>query len=87
MSIFNDEPCVFGTCLTCDILQQAGETKEQWFTRLCAAVKADTRTSDACANGHPWTDATIYWHPDGRRVCRICKRESGRRERQRQGAA
>lgn len=45
--------------------------------------KAKTRslaTDNHCANGHPWTDETIYQPPNGqRRQCRLCIRGSQQR--------
>lgn len=32
-----------------------------------------------CANGHPWTPENTHIRSSGRRDCRACKRESGRR--------
>lgn len=43
------------------------------------APHADDET---CAHGHPWTDETIYIDPLGRRRCRICRRETQRRARE-----
>jgi hypothetical protein len=42
-----------------------------------------------CVNGHEYTPANTYRHPDGSRACRICKRETWRRwkERSRSTAA
>jgi len=34
-----------------------------------------------CLKGHPLTEANIYISPDGRRRCRICKRDRERRQR------
>jgi len=33
-------------------------------------------TDKHCANGHRWTDETLYVRPSGKRSCRICGRES-----------
>lgn len=89
MSLFSDEPCAFGQCPTCDILQQPDETLLEWHTRLRAMIAADPRASETatCKNGHPWTEATVYIHPDGRQFCRICMRASNKRSRLRRGAA
>lgn len=34
-----------------------------------------------CGHGHPWTDANTGRDRNGYRVCRVCKRESGRRRK------
>lgn len=33
-------------------------------------------TASRCANGHRWTSDSLYRHPSGKRVCRLCVRES-----------
>lgn len=39
-----------------------------------------------CANGHPWTPETTAHAADGHRLCRICRREQGKRSREKHGA-
>lgn len=31
-----------------------------------------------CRNGHPYDEANTYMHPNGGRICRVCKRDSGK---------
>lgn len=35
----------------------------------------------ACTRGHAYTPETTYWKPDGRRSCKVCKRENDLRNR------
>lgn len=39
-----------------------------------------------CPQGHPYAGANLYTYADGRRACRACLREAGRRYQERQKA-
>lgn len=43
-----------------------------------AKWRAERRAKTECNNGHAFTQANTYWHPNGRRICRTCRRESSR---------
>lgn len=87
MSLFNDEPCAFGTCVACDILQQADETLPQWYARLREMAGPPAEIDpDFCRNGHPKTEENTYTDRDGWKSCRPCRR-AARSRHAKQGAA
>jgi len=73
------------TCGACSLWRQPEESVADWKARLYRIANTDPLT---CRNGHPWTNLTSRYTPEGIRYCRLCKRGNGQRwlARQRQEA-
>jgi HNH endonuclease len=52
-----------------------------------AATKERAARRAHCRHGHPWDDSNTHISPQGRRVCRACKREAAKRQRARRRSA
>lgn len=79
MSVLNEIPCAPGECLTCDVLQRAGESREAWFSRLRLRIASAPRTCEGIA-AHPWAPENVRTRTNGSAYCIPCARQR-RRER------
>lgn len=53
------------------------------MTRTYNATTRRVATDTHCANNHPWTSETTRIRKDGKRVCKVCARQSNQRYMQR----
>ena len=49
-------------------------------------LAAQNARKETCPQGHPLSGENLYVYPNGKRACRECRREKGRRYRERKAA-
>lgn len=74
-----DHLCRVRLCVRPDHLEPV--TNRVNLLRAPRSVSAENHAKTHCVHGHPFDEANTHWSPDGRRVCRACKRETMRRLR------
>ena len=82
MSLFgnlHDFRCTVPDCATCDLVPRPDETHQQWAARIRTMAAVNPLV---CVNGHPWTDANTYQHPEKGRICRLCRNDARRRHKE-----
>jgi hypothetical protein len=70
-----DPLCQNTSCVNLDTLEPVTHTEN---IRRGKAADAH-RNKTHCPQGHPYAGDNLYTFPDGRRVCKICRRVSGRK--------
>jgi len=76
-----DHLCRVRSCVNPDHLEPV--TPKENILRGTGLAAVNARKTH-CRNGHKLSGENLYVTPDGRRDCRICRRESCRRYRERQ---
>lgn len=75
-----DHICRVRCCVNPAHLRAVTSGENTWAPGSIAPAKI-LGTSEACVNGHPWTEASTRLNSKGYRSCRICANESNRRQR------